>query len=204
MKALIINYGVGNLFSISNALRRIGFEAIIDAKPSKDVDLIVFPGVGSFKAVSKYIMTYSNLLNEARDSGVFFLGICLGMQIMFEYGFEGGEMSKGLSWFKGYVDKMNTKAKLPHIGWDKIFFVAFNNDECKFFMEFNNKYMYFMHSYIAYTNEASSICFTCRYGDTEFPAMVMKNRVIGVQFHPEKSSREGLRFLERVREWMRK
>lgn len=201
MKALVINYGVGNLYSISNALRRTGFEVFVEVEPRGDVDLIVFPGVGNFKAVSRYITRYSNILDELRKKGVAFLGICIGMQIMFEYSMEGGVPSKGLGWFKGYVDRIPTKLKLPRIGWDKIKFVE--NDRCRLFQGLDGKYMYFMHSYMAYTNDADSICFISEYGDAKIPSMVLKERMIGVQFHPEKSHLNGAEFLKVVFNWLR-
>ncbi|MCY0883323.1 MAG: imidazole glycerol phosphate synthase subunit HisH, partial [Acidianus infernus] len=85
MKALVVNYGVGNLFSISSVLKRAGFEVEI-SKEIKNADLIVFPGVGAFSAVSKFIKINLDKINDLRKSGVNFLGVCLGLQIMFEKG----------------------------------------------------------------------------------------------------------------------
>ncbi|MDK6028372.1 imidazole glycerol phosphate synthase subunit HisH [Ignisphaera sp. 4213-co] len=201
MKAVVINYGVGNIYSIYNALKKVGFEVSIELEPKRHADIIVFPGVGTFKAVSTYMTRYVDVINELKKSGVAFLGICIGMQVMFEYGLEGGEKNKGLGWFKGYIDKIKTNSKLPRIGWDKIRYV--NNEKCRPFLDFDGKYMYFMHSYTAYIDEYNNICFISEYGSAIIPSMILKDRVIGVQFHPEKSSKNGIEFLKRIAKWLK-
>ena len=202
MRALIVNYGVGNLFSIANSLRKAGFSTTIASEPAKDVDIIVLPGVGTFKAVAKYIKDRVELFNDILRSGVAFLGICLGMQVMYEYGFEGGIVSKGLSWFRGYVDKMSVSAKLPHIGWSRIMYTG--NAVCSEFLDLDSKYMYFIHSYIAYNYDSTTVCFTSKYGEVSFPSMVLKDRVIATQFHPEKSSYNGMLFFKDLARWLKK
>lgn len=197
MKALIINYGVGNLFSISSALRRNEFNVeIVKDFEEDNVDLIVFPGVGSFSAVSKFISDRREKINELRDKGIAFLGICLGMQLMFEEGTEGG-YSRGLGWFKGKVDKISANVKLPHIGWDKIRSVS----NCELNENLEDKYAYFVHSYVAYSND--SIAMISHYG-IDFPVMVCKERIVGTQFHPEKSSDTGTIFFNNLKRWLRR
>ncbi|MQL55135.1 imidazole glycerol phosphate synthase subunit HisH [Acidianus ambivalens] len=193
MKALVVNYGVGNLFSISSGLKRAGFEVEI-SKEIKNADLIVFPGVGAFSAVSKFIQINSDKINDLRKSGVHFLGVCLGLQIMFEKGTEGGE-SKGLGWFKGTVDKIHANVKLPHIGWDKIYV----SGDCELTEGLDGKYAYYVHSYVAYTND--HVVMKSNYG-IEYPAMVCKENVVGTQFHPEKSSETGRIFFENLKRWV--
>ncbi|MEM4130565.1 MAG: imidazole glycerol phosphate synthase subunit HisH, partial [Metallosphaera sp.] len=178
MKALVLNYGVGNLFSISSALRRTGFEVEIATEP-KEVDLIVLPGVGSFSAVASFISRWKRELNDFRRRGVKFLGVCLGMQIMFEEGSEGGR-SQGLGWFSGYVDLIKGAEKLPHVGWD----VVEESKPCILTEQLDKKYVYFVHSYVAYTDFQAAMI--SRYG-LEFPALICNDQIAGTQFHPEKS-----------------
>ncbi len=200
MRSLIINYGVGNLYSISSSLARVGFEVEISSIPKDDYDLVVFPGVGSFPAVSRYVLKYRELIEDIRRSGVAFLGICIGMHILFEYGLEGG-VNRGLGWFKGYIDKISTSNKLPHIGWDKVYLHS-KSRSCSIGSILDNEYVYFIHSYIAYPSEDDIICLVSNYG-TIFPAMVARERVLGTQFHPEKSGKTGLRFLESIYRWLK-
>ncbi|AWR97583.1 imidazole glycerol phosphate synthase subunit HisH [Acidianus sulfidivorans JP7] len=195
MKAIVINYGVGNLFSISSALRRNGFEVEISNELKENTDLIVFPGVGSFSAVSKFINDRKEKINELLDKGISFLGVCLGMQIMFDEGTEGG-YSKGLGWFKGKVDKINANVKLPHIGWDKIQSVRYS----ELTEDLDGRYAYFVHSYVAYTND--SIGMVSHYG-IDYPVMVYKEKIVGTQFHPEKSSTTGKIFFSNLKRWLK-
>jgi len=201
MKSLVINYGVGNLYSISSSLSRTGFEVEISDIPKSGYDLIVFPGVGSFPAVSRYILRYKDMLDDLYKSGVVFLGICIGMHILFEYSFEGG-LNRGLGWFKGYVDKLRTSNKLPHIGWDKVF-ITNSSGTCSLGSLLDNEYVYFIHSYIVYPAEEDIVCLISEY-EAKFPAMIARDKVIGVQFHPEKSGKIGLKFLESIYRWLKR
>ncbi|ARM76290.1 imidazole glycerol phosphate synthase subunit HisH [Acidianus manzaensis] len=194
MKAIVINYGVGNLFSISSALKRNGFDVEI-SEELKEADLIVFPGVGSFSAVSKFINDRKDKINELRNNGISFLGVCLGMQIMFDEGTEGG-YSKGLGWFKGKVDKIDAQVKLPHIGWDKIY----NLGNCELAENLDGKYAYFVHSYVAYTKD--NIAMISHYG-IDYPVMICKDNIVGTQFHPEKSSNTGKIFFYNLKRWLK-
>ncbi|MCS7111128.1 MAG: imidazole glycerol phosphate synthase subunit HisH [Ignisphaera sp.] len=204
MKAVVVNYGVGNLFSIVSSLRRVGFD--VDVKDSfntiqRGYDLIVFPGVGTFKAVARYLRERADVFEDIRSRGVYFLGICLGMQIMFEYGFEGG-LHSGLGWFKGYVDRLGTNLKLPHIGWSRIY-AAENADKiCEIFNDINGSYVYFIHSYAAYPADSTIVCMVSHYG-TRFPALIARGNTVGTQFHPEKSGKVGLTFLATLYRWIR-
>lgn len=200
MRGLIINYGVGNLYSISSSLSRVGFKVETSGTPGNGYDLIVFPGVGSFPAVSRHVLNYKDVLNDLRQGGTAFLGICIGMHVLFEYGFEYG-VSRGLGWFKGYVDKIRTHNKLPHIGWGRVY-ISNGLNSCSLGSVLSNEYVYFMHSYVAYPSEEDYTCLISEYG-VKFPAMVAKDRVIGVQFHPEKSGKVGLKFLEAIYRWLK-
>lgn len=196
MKALIVNYGVGNLFSIASALKRNGFGVEITNELKPEVDLVVFPGVGSFSAVAKFIENKRERINDLKTKGVKFLGICLGMQIMFEEGTEGG-YSKGLGWFRGKVDRISANVKLPHIGWDKIYSV----NSCELNESLDNRYAYFVHSYVAYTTD--NVIMISNYG-INFPSMVYKENIVGTQFHPEKSSETGRIFFENLKRWLKR
>lgn len=196
MKATIINYGVGNLFSIKAGLERAGFVTTISFSPIGDEDVIVLPGVGAFSAVASYLNSMKSKFEELKSKGVKFLGVCLGMQVMFEEGTEGG-LSKGLGWFKGKVDRINANVKLPHIGWDKVFV---NKDPCGIAEELDGKYTYYVHSYIAYTTDY--VAFS-EYG-IKYPAIVCNDFAVGTQFHPEKSSETGRIFLKNFYEWVKR
>uniref|UniRef100_A0A7C5TF22 Imidazole glycerol phosphate synthase subunit HisH n=1 Tax=Ignisphaera aggregans TaxID=334771 RepID=A0A7C5TF22_9CREN len=204
MKAVIINYGVGNLFSISSALKRVGLDVDIKddiAKNWREYDLVILPGVGTFKAVATYFNKRLGIFEDIKRSGMMFLGICVGMQIMFDYGHEGG-FNKGLGWVKGYVDKLKTNLKLPHIGWDKVYITTSNNDACQRFMEIDKSYMYFIHSYVVYPAKSEAICMFSYYGE-QFPALIIENNIVGTQFHPEKSSKSGIAFLRILAQWLK-
>ncbi|EWG08040.1 MAG: imidazole glycerol phosphate synthase subunit HisH [Candidatus Aramenus sulfurataquae] len=195
MRAVVVNYGVGNLYSISSGLRRAGFEVKIGGL--EETDLLVFPGVGSFYAVSKFIENNKEKIEDLRSKGVKFLGVCLGMQIMFEEGTEGGR-NKGLGWFKGIVDRIQGGVKLPHIGWDKIHVTS----PSEVVEGLDDKYAYFVHSYVAYTKEQRVVA-TSKYG-VEFPAIVYSDFAIGTQFHPEKSSETGKAFFSNLMRWAKR
>ncbi|QKQ99539.1 imidazole glycerol phosphate synthase subunit HisH [Metallosphaera tengchongensis] len=194
MKAVVLNYGVGNLFSISSALRKHGLEVEILNEP-KEADLVVLPGVGAFNAVGTFLERWRDELNELRKSGTRFLGVCLGMQVLFEEGNEGGR-TRGLGWLPGRVDLLVNAPKLPHIGWD----VLVEGTPCEMNEGLQGKYAYFVHSYVAYTPEKPAM--TSVYG-VEFPALVCKGEVVGTQFHPEKSGETGKVFFSNLMRWLK-
>ncbi len=195
MRAVVVNYGVGNLYSISSGLRRTGFEVKVGG--IEEADLLVFPGVGSFSAVAKFIEENRGKIEELKERGVKFLGVCLGMQLMFEEGTEGGR-NRGLGWFKGVVDRIQGGVKLPHIGWDKVHVTS----PAEVVEGLDGKYAYFVHSYVAYTQEKGVVA-TSRYG-VEFPAVVQSDFAVGTQFHPEKSSETGKTFFSNLVRWVRR
>jgi len=195
MKVIILNYGVGNLFSISSAFKRLGAEVEIRAEPA-EADLIVLPGVGAFSSVGSFFAKWRGRLEELRRSGSKFLGVCLGMQLFFEEGYEGGR-TKGLGWLKGYVDLLRDAPKLPHIGWD----VLMEKGSCDLSEGLKGRYAYFVHSYVAYTPMRPAM--TSVYG-MEFPALVCTDELVGTQFHPEKSGETGGIFLRNLIEWVKR
>lgn len=192
----IIDYGAGNLFSVKNALDYLGIENIITNKPEdlRSADRLILPGVGAFPDAMR-------MLNESGLVGVIkqeakkkpLLGICLGMQMLFEKGFEFGE-TEGLGLIKGSVKLMTpNNLAVPHMGWNELEL----NNPCKL-LEKGGEYVYFVHSYAAdCPNE--NVSAYCDYG-MKVPALVFSGNVFGAQFHPEKSGEAGLAMLKRFAE----
>lgn len=191
----IIDYGAGNIFSVKNALDYLGMDSKLTDK-KEDLELadgIILPGVGAFPNAMK-MLTQSGLLdvikNQAKKKP--FLGICLGMQMLFEKSYEFEECD-GLGLIKGYVDKMDEpELVIPHMGWNKLEY----NNSCRLFDGLtDNEYVYFVHSYKAFCENENLYAY-CEYG-SKVPAMVSDgNYIYGAQFHPEKSGKTGLKILE--------
>lgn len=196
---VIIDYNVGNVKSVLNACRRIGIEAIIsrDIKKIKKANGIILPGVGSFHVAMENLEKYNliEVLDSVKEKQIPILGICLGMQILFERGMEIKE-TKGLGYLKGNVDRIKTNKKLPHMGWNQLIFNK-KKEILKYVSEKDD--VYFVHSYMAEFNENEVICYT-EYGETKIPAIVGVDNVIGCQFHPEKSGKVGENILKAWKE----
>jgi len=188
----IIDYGAGNLFSVKNALDYIGQESIITREKGDLVkaDSIILPGVGAFpKAMQKLEQT--DLIETIRQqvNQKPLLGICLGMQMLFDYGFE-FEKTKGLGFIDGTIELIKTQFKIPHMGYNEL-----ELNVASPLLKGVNKgdYVYFVHSFMAYTSQENVAAY-CDYGD-KIPALVQKGNVYGAQFHPEKSGDVGLNIL---------
>ena len=196
---VIVDYNVGNVKSVLNACNRVGLNAIVsrNVEDIKKADGIILPGVGSFPVAMENLRKYNliEVLNDRKQANVPILGICLGMQILFEKGFE-GDATNGLSYLRGNVNLIKTNEKLPHIGWNQLFFNQ-KADILKYISESDD--VYFVHSYMADFNTDEVIAYT-KYGDVKIPAIVGKNNVIGCQFHPEKSGEIGERILKSWKE----
>lgn len=199
MKIAIVNYNIGNLASVKNALENIPAKNIQvsiekDAHKLMSYDKIILPGVGAFgDAIAN--LENSGMKNALADfikSGKYILGICLGMQVLFEKSFEFGEHS-GLGVFSGQVVKFNTELKIPHMGWNRCTLRSNTHPLLKNIK--NDVYLYFVHSYHAKCQHSDDVLATCNYG-YDFPAIVVKENVLGIQPHPEKSHQEGLKILE--------
>ena len=191
----IIDYGAGNIFSVKNALDYLGLEnrLVSDSDSIKNADAVILPGVGAFPSAMK-MLDNSGLIDTIKEQAKIkpFLGICLGMQLIFEKGYEFEECN-GLGLIKGSVRKMeNTDLIIPHMGWNKL--EVLNN--CKLLEGLSdNEYVYFVHSYKAECND-KDISAYCEYGG-RVPALVHDGRfVYGAQFHPEKSGETGLKILK--------
>ena len=193
----IIDYGCGNLFSLSRSLQFLGIESKItgDADEISDADKIILPGVGAFgDAADKLRATgHAELLKKLAGEGRYILGICLGMQLLFEKSYEYGEHD-GLGLLEGGVyarDEDISGLKVPHMGWNKLDIVR---DDPIFANAGKDDYFYFVHSFYA-KNCDSCLLATAEYG-VDVPAVVGRNNVYGTQFHPEKSGERGLALLK--------
>lgn len=193
----IIDYGVGNLFSLSSSFKAIGADTIItgDAEVIKAADKLVLPGVGAFgDAASKlHECGLYDVIKREAEGGKPLLGICLGMQLLFERSFEYG-IHKGLGLLSGDIvpmeDRIQSGLKIPHIGWNKL---KFTKDSPLFKHINDGDFVYFVHSYFA-ENCEDSLAATTDYGK-DLTAVVSKDNIFGCQFHPEKSGDTGLKIL---------
>ena len=200
-KASIIDCGSGNILSVIRAFKYIGVDVNIVKSPKdiKSSDRLVFPGVGTFSNVMSYINKNElfSSISEFCNSGKPFLGICLGMQILFDESEEFGK-HKGFGLLTGSVTKIRSltdnKLKIPHTNWQSLYINNLNNS--KFSKNLSNKLqMYFTHSYMVVPNKNEYILAYALYRKIQITALVQKDNLIGCQFHPEKSGKDGLYFL---------
>ena len=199
----VIDYGVGNLFSLGSSLAAIGADFIItsNADEIRKADKIILPGVGAFAdAIAKLrALGLDEIIKDEAAQGKHILGICLGMQLLFEKSYEYGE-HKGLGLLEGQVVSMQgvipTELKIPHIGWN---FLEIKKEHPIFKYVKQGDYVYFVHSYYAEKCNQSLLA-TTEYG-SELTAAVALGNVTGTQFHPEKSGDVGLGILKAFCEW---
>lgn len=197
---VIIDYGVGNLFSLTQSLKKIGADSIVTANPKliKGADRLILPGVGAFGDASQKLKNsgLDSVIKSEVAKGKPLLGICLGMQLLFDKSFEYGEHD-GLGLIKGEVLPLSdylSGLKIPHMGWNSLDIIAYNPI---FNRLRQGEYVYFVHSYFAKCAEGLSA--TTDYG-IKVTAAVKKDNVYGVQFHPEKSGAAGLEILKAFNE----
>ena len=195
----VVDYGVGNLFSLLCSLKAVGADAVItaDREVIKKSSAVILPGVGAFEDAAKKLENSGlkdTILNEAR-SGKPLLGICLGMQLLFDKSFEFGEHN-GLGLIKGEIrslaEILPPELKIPHMGWNALSFTNEKNPLFKYVKE--GEYVYFVHSFFG-SNCLDSVIANTEYGATVTAAVAQKN-VYGCQFHPEKSGEVGLKILK--------
>jgi glutamine amidotransferase len=189
---------MGNLRSAQKGFEKAGYSAVItdDAKIIADADAVVLPGVGAFKDCFEGLRSRGLVepIKDAANSGRPFLGICVGLQLLFEESEEGG-VSPGLGILPGRVVKFPegraTGMKVPHMGWNKIAPV----NGCPLFKDLDPEpYVYFVHSYYPRPTNPAHVLATCKYS-VEFPAMVGRDNIFATQFHPEKSQVQGIKLL---------
>ena len=193
----ILDYGVGNLFSLRSSLAKIGADAVVTADPAviAQADKLILPGVGAFADAAKKLRDsgLDQVLKAEAEAGKPIMGICLGMQMLFEKSYEYGE-HQGLGLLKGSVVPMEgsipANLKIPHIGWNALHFQK-NSKLFRYIKE--NDCVYFVHSFYA-TGCEDSLIATAEYGK-ELTAAVEQGNVMGCQFHPEKSGDVGLNIL---------
>lgn len=200
---VILDYGIGNVKSIANALFEIGAEPVLssDEKVIMGAEALILPGVGAFqKGMSN--LTESNLVHVIQEyvaTGKPFLGICLGMQMLLEESDE-FEITKGLGLIPGKVQKLKlwegSSEKLPHVAWNEIKEPEMGRwtNSLMESTEINTD-VYFVHTFVAVPSNSENILAVANYGNADFCAAVKKDNVTGVQFHPEKSGKLGLKML---------
>ena len=195
----VIDYGVGNLFSVEKALLQFGVKVAVTSDPGviRQANKLVLPGVGAFGDCMKNLEASGLIptIREMIDAGFLFLGICVGLQILFE-GSEESPEAHGLGIFKGMVRKIQApELKIPHMGWNSLT-VREPQQKINLFQGLaEHPYVYFVHSYHAVPAEPEIITATTEYGET-LTAAVAKGNVQATQFHPEKSGDVGLRILK--------
>lgn len=195
---VIIDYGMGNLKNVYNALKYLNIQSKIsnEIKDIKMADKLILPGVGAFNKAMDNLnnLGLSNVIKEKVNSGTPLLGICLGMQMIFKKGYENG-ICEGLGFIDGEVKLLEPKekVKIPHIGWNKLEYNKKNNlinglDE--------NSFVYYVHSYAVTNIKDENLIGFSNYGGIKVPSMVFNGNVYGTQFHPEKSGEVGLKILK--------
>ena len=192
----IIDYGRGNIYSIINALKYLNIEhkVVNEAQSLEDSKKIILPGVGAFKdAINQ--LDKRKLIEPIKNSvmaGVPILGICLGMQLFSSKSYEFGE-TNGFDFIPGEVKKIpkGVEDRIPNIGWRSIYPYKNNNTS---YINYKNM-MYFVHSYGFFPNDNKDIVAYTEFNSCSIPILVRKNNIIGCQFHPEKSGKNGLDFL---------
>jgi imidazole glycerol-phosphate synthase subunit HisH len=207
----IIDYKMSNLFSVKAACKKVGMSSIItsDREEILNADIAILPGVGAFGNAMENIkaLELEKTIFSFIDSGKLFVGICLGLQLLFDKSEEFGYNQKGLGIIKGNVKKFeftNTgeqRIPVPQIGWNKIMKnkqkwidtpLGKNNDK---------DYMYFIHSFYVKPKNKKIVLSTSKYGNTEYCSSIKENNIFACQFHPEKSGETGLKIYNNIKKW---
>lgn len=196
----IVDYGMGNLHSVSKALERLDYDYFIseDQATLATADALILPGVGSFKDAMAALKSemLDQFLTGWANAGKPLLGICLGMQLLYEHSEENG-LTAGLALLKGKVRRFSgTTAegipyKVPHMGWNKL---RYDQDDHELVQNVESGHVYFVHSYVVQDFQDEELIASSNYGGV-VPAVVGKGNVFGTQFHPEKSSDVGMSIL---------
>ena len=197
MRVTLFDYGAGNLHSLAKALATApDVEVRVQEDPIRalDTDVLVLPGVGAFGAAAARLEPGREKMRQAVESGLPCLGICLGMQLMFDTSDEGG--GQGLGLFRGRVTKLRSR-RVPHIGWNSV-------EEDTALKSAKLGSVYYAHSFVCRAEESRVVVGWTTHEEDRFPAAVRRGKVLGVQFHPEKSSAAGVRFVQAFLEEVRK
>ena len=205
----VFDYGAGNLHSLTKALGAPGVRVRVDADPSRAADrrftdVLVLPGVGAFATAAQRLAPARDEIRAAIDAGLPVVGICLGMQLLFDASEEGEASGAGLGAIRGVVRRLRAP-RVPQIGWNSIEY----RDGADGFVMDNPRLdvAYYANSYVCEPRDGACVTSWSTYENDRFPASVCSGaygNVIGVQFHPEKSSSRGVRFLRALVEWARR
>lgn len=194
MSVAIIDYGVGNLRSVEKAFAATGCEAVVsgDERVLRGADKLVLPGVGAFGACMKALRErgFDGLIREKVEEGTPLLGVCVGMQLLFEESDEFGA-TPGLGLLRGKVRRFSDELVVPHVGWNR---VTARQSHALFSDVAQAAHFYFVHSYYCEPEDKSVVAGETEYG-VRYASVVAKANICGVQFHPEKSQDAGLRLL---------
>tara|TARA_B100000686_G_scaffold128727_1_gene135915 strand:+ start:1118 stop:1768 length:651 start_codon:yes stop_codon:yes gene_type:complete len=210
-KIAIVDYGCGNILSLSRAIEKLGYNSELTKEQTKilNSDLLILPGVGAFENAMKLLKS-NNLIHTLNEYVKIkkkpLLGICLGMQMLLSKSYEMGEHD-GLDFISGEVISIKSKSKkrdikIPHISWNEILINNKDSDEI-LRKELIKKNFYFIHSFMSLTKEKKNTIAHCKYFDVEVPAIIRNGNVAGCQFHPEKSGRNGLNLLKNIIETLK-
>lgn len=195
---IILDYGLGNLRSLQTALSNGGIETVItdDVDVINSAKTIFLPGVGAYRDASNNLWKsgLADVIIEKAREGCFIVGICLGMQLLYDRSFENGDF-RGLGLISGDIKKLSIMPKIPHMGWNNL--LKTKEDPLTKYID-NGDYVYFVHSYYAVSQGEETIAIT-QYGE-DIPAIVRKENIIGFQFHPEKSSQVGINLIKALKE----
>jgi glutamine amidotransferase len=199
----IVDYGMGNLRSVEKGFKKVGVEAVVTSDPGTvdDATAIVLPGVGAFRDCIRNLtdLSLTESISRSIEKGKPYLGICLGLQVLFSESEEFG-MCRGLDIFRGKVVRFQIKEKVPHMGWNTIQMAK----KPPILSEVpDNSYFYFVHSFYVVPEDAGVTAATTDYGVT-FTSMIWKDNVFATQFHPEKSQELGLRILKGFGDFVKK
>lgn len=203
-QVVVVDYGIGNVFSVCNALWRIGASPILSGDPVviAKAERVILPGVGAFSEAMAHLRRQG--LDDAIASFIHtgrpFLGICIGMQVLMERSTEFGDHA-GLGHIKGSVERIpnvlssGSRVKVPHIGWAKVNNTSSPLNNAASCIPNSQRYLYFVHSYMCKPSSEENLFATANYHGNKITAIVGRNNILGVQFHPERSGSAGLSFL---------
>lgn len=198
----IVDYGVGNIKNVYNYFSKINKDVAVtnDKKVIDNSSLIILPGVGAFKDAMENLRKY-DLIDTIKNNvanGKFLIGICLGMQLLYETSYEDGKW-EGLSLLEGEIVRFQKNLKVPHMGWNSL---IKKKEDIIGKNIVDGEYVYFVHSYYLKPKNEKEVVFITQYG-VDVPAVIRKDNIIGMQFHPEKSGKIGEKFLTNIKEMIR-